>query len=161
MTAKNKPTQKLSASLEDYLEAIYNLQADGEQARSKDIAENLDVSRASVTGALRLLKQKQLVNYQPYDAVTLTNAGKDAAAEVARRHNVLKYFLIKILGVQPEAAQIAACKTEHTLGAETFAKLLAFTEFVREKQKQGQDLAGQFEKFCQKEKAKKNVDTKG
>jgi len=48
----------LSSSLEDYLEAIYNLTVESNIARSKDIAESLGVSRASVTGALRVLKEK-------------------------------------------------------------------------------------------------------
>ena len=57
-----KQMEKLSASLEDYLEVIYNLSKQSRVARSKDIAEALGVSRASVTGALRTLTEKNLVN---------------------------------------------------------------------------------------------------
>lgn len=67
---------KLSASLEDYLEAIFNLAGESNVARSKDIAQSLGVSKASVTGALRVLKEKELANYKPYDFVTLTEVGK-------------------------------------------------------------------------------------
>jgi DtxR family Mn-dependent transcriptional regulator len=65
----------LSASLEDYLEAIYNLAEAKKVARSRDIAEALGVSRASVTGALRALKEKGLIEHEPYGYVTLTEAG--------------------------------------------------------------------------------------
>lgn len=156
--SENPDTQQpLSASLEDYLEAIYNLQADGNPARSKDIADKLDVSRASVTGALKLLSDKGMVNYKPYDTITLTDDGQDAAAQVARRHEVLKYFLTDILGVEPRAAQIAACKTEHTLGQQAFNRLVDFTEFIKARQRQGQDLAGQFKAFSESSKAKKDA----
>ena len=76
---------KLSASLEDYLEAILNLGSENNFARSKDIAQLLGVSRASVTGALRVLKKKGLANYKPYDYVTLTKSGRVAAGEIGRQ----------------------------------------------------------------------------
>ena len=73
MAAENA---NLSSSLEDYLEAIFNLLKESNIARSKDIAESLGVSRASVTGALRVLKEKGLANYKPYDYITLTETGR-------------------------------------------------------------------------------------
>lgn len=142
---KNKD---LSASLEDYLEAIFNLSKDSSIARSRDIAKALDVSRASVTSALRALKQKGLVNYKPYDYVTLTDGGCCAAAKVAKKHKILKSFFEDVLGIETDVAQQAACKAEHTLGAKVIARLLHFIEFVTTNNKSSYDLAGQFEKFC-------------
>ena len=72
---------KLSASLEDYLEAIYNLAAEFNVVRSKNIAELLGVSKSSVTGAMRVLKKRGLANYKPYDCITLTESGQAAAVE--------------------------------------------------------------------------------
>ena len=142
----------LSASLEDYLEAILNLVRESSFARSKDIAKSLGVSRASVTGALRVLKKKGLANYKPYDYVTLTESGRAAAAEIARKHNILKAFFIDVLGVEGDVAQQAACKAEHELGPEIISKLLCFIEFVTESGKNGFDLADEFQKFCKKSK---------
>ena len=141
-------SNKLSASLEDYLEAIFNLAGESDVARSKDIAKLLGVSKSSVTGALRALKQKQLVNYKPYDYVTLTEAGKTAAAKITRKHNILKSFLADVLGIDADIAHRAACKAEHALGAEVIAKLLNFIEFVTQENKNGYDLASKFSKFC-------------
>ncbi|MBW7989295.1 MAG: metal-dependent transcriptional regulator [Planctomycetes bacterium] len=138
----------LSASLEDYLEAILNLSSESSFARSKDIAKSLGVSRSSVTGAMRVLKEKGLANYKPYDYVTLTESGRSAAAEIARKHNILKSFFIDVLGVEAEVAQKAACKTEHELGPEIITKLLCFIEFVTQSSKNGRDLADEFQKFC-------------
>jgi len=142
----------LSASLEDYLESIYNLAAESGGARSKDIAELLAVSQASVTGALRLLKKKGLANYKPYDFVTLTKKGNAAAAEVARKHRILKSFFTDVLGLKPETAQHAACKAEHVLGANVISRLLRFCEFVNGENQNGYDLNTRFRKFCQRKK---------
>lgn len=145
----------LSESLEDYLEAIFNLSKDSKIARSKDIATSLGVSRASVTGALRVLKDKGLANYKPYNYVTLTETGWETAAQVAKKHKILKLFFIDVLGIEPNTAQEAACKTEHSLGPEIIAKLLCFIEFVSHNSRNGCNLAGQFQKFC-KEKTRKS-----
>jgi DtxR family Mn-dependent transcriptional regulator len=150
-TAKNV---NLSASLEDYLEAIYNLANESNIARSKDIANLLGVSRASVTGALRVLKKKGMANYKPYDYVTLTESGQSAAAEIARKHDILKSFFIDVLGVEADVAQQAACKAEHSLGIGIISKLLCFIEFVNQSGKNGFDLSADFQKFCKSKKKK-------
>jgi DtxR family Mn-dependent transcriptional regulator len=139
---------QLSASLEDYLEAIFNLARESNVARSKDIAELLGVSRASVTGALRALKKKGLANYKPYDYVTLTESGRAAAAEIARKHKILMSFFINVLGIESELAQQAACRAEHALGSGIIAKLMSFIEFVTHSGQNGRDLAEQFQEFC-------------
>lgn len=156
MTSEN---DNLSSSLEDYLEAIFNLAKDSNIARSKDIAKSLGVSRASVTGALRVLKDKGLANYKPYDYVTLTESGRETAAEVAKKHKILKSFFIDVLGIEPNAAQQAACKAEHSLGPGIIAKLLCFIEFVSHSSKNGCDLVDQFQQFCKK-KMSQNKNTR-
>lgn len=153
MATKNK---NLSSSLEDYLEAIFNLMEESNIARSKDIAKSLDVSRASVTGALRLLKEKGLANYKPYDYVTLTDTGRATAAKIVRKHNILKSFFTDVLGIKSNLAQEAACKAEHALGPGIIAKLLCFIEFVSHSSENGCDLAEQFQKFC-KDKTPKSA----
>ena len=139
----------LSASLEDYLEAIFNLAGDTTVARSRDIANLLGVSKSSVTGALRVLKKRGLVNYKPYDYVTLTKAGEAAAGEVVRKHNILTSFFVDVLGIETDVARQAACKAEHTLGPDVIARLLCFVEFVTGENKGGYDLASKFRQFCE------------
>ena len=146
---------QLSASLEDYLEAIYNLVDKAQVARSRDIAETLDVSKASVTGALRALKKKGMANYKPYDYVTLTNKGRDEAAKIVRKHNVLKSFFTDVLGINDKTAQAAACRAEHTLGPAVISRLLAFIEFVTHNTKNGIDLSEQFRDFYERKNSRK------
>ena len=140
-------TQKLSASLEDYLEAIFNLADDAGSARSKDIAGALGVARSSVTGALQLLRDKGLANYEPYGCVTLTPRGQAAAREVARKHGILTSFFADVLGVEREAAQRAACRAEHALGPEIIGRLLSFIDYVAASSQNGHDVAGEFRLF--------------
>lgn len=142
--------QPLSASLEDYLEAIFNL-ADGScGARSKDIAAALGVARSSVTGAVQVLRERGLANYQPYGCITLTASGQAAAEEVVRKHNVLTSFFVSVLGVDPEAAQTAACKAEHALGPEIISRLLCYIEYVTADSQSGRDVVGEFQRFCER-----------
>lgn len=145
-----KQAEKLSASLEDYLEAIFNLAADGQGARSKDIAETLGVARSSVTGALQALKDKGLANYRPYGCITLTDSGQTAAAEIVRKHNILKSFFVRVLGVDEETAQQAACRSEHALGAEIIGRLLSFIEYVTESHENGRDVVAEFREFYER-----------
>lgn len=152
-----KKQQKLSSSLEDYLEAIFNLSSEKKVARSKDIAEVLGVSRASVTGALRTLTARGLVNYKPYGFATLTEAGAETASRVANRHNVIKSFFVDVLGVDNAVAQEAACKAEHALGSAIVAKLLNFIEFVGSGNKEGFDVADDFRRFCEQSHSKRGA----
>jgi DtxR family transcriptional regulator, Mn-dependent transcriptional regulator len=137
----------LSSSLEDYLEAIFNLTAGGEVARSKDIADSLKVAKSSVTGALKALAEKKLVNYKPYGYVTLTPPGRVAAGRIARKHNIIKSFFVDILGVDDTLAQEAACKAEHALGPGIISRLLDFTEFLTTRNGSGRNLAVEFRNF--------------
>ncbi|UCG56373.1 MAG: metal-dependent transcriptional regulator [Phycisphaerales bacterium] len=143
-------SHNLSASLEDYLEAILNLERTSNVARSRDIAKLLGVSKSSVTGALRVLKKKGLANYEPYDYVTLTDSGQAVAQEIAKKHDVLTSFFVDVLGVEAEAAQRAACEAEHALGSEIISRLLCFIEYMTESGKNGRDVAGEFGRFCEK-----------
>jgi len=140
----------LSDSLEDYIETIYNLSKESQAAHSKDIAAILGVKRPSVTGALRLLKKRKLANYTPYGAVTLTVAGKKAAAEVIRKHTILNSFFADILGLKQDIAQKTACRAEHALGEQVVKKLLHFIEFVAEESSNGVDMKVKFKKYCKR-----------
>ena len=116
-------TAALSESLEDYLETILELQTRNTVARSKDIAEKLDIKRGSVTGMLKKLAAQDLINYEPYGFVTLTPQGEKIAKEIENRHMVLKDFLFRIIQVDEETAEQTACQMEHAMDKETLARL--------------------------------------
>lgn len=120
--------EKLSEALEDYLETILELQETKTVARSKDIAEKLDIKRGSVTGMLKKLAGQKLINYEPYGYVTLTPEGEKIARDVKRRHIFLKDFLFRILEVDDETAEKTACQMEHAMDEKTFKKFKSFVK---------------------------------
>lgn len=120
---------KVSASLEDYLEAIYHTVEAKGAARAKDIVQRMGVHNSSVTQALRSLSEKKLVNYAPYDVITLTEGGKRIALDVVKRHTTLSEFLSKVLGLDPATADEGACRMEHAIDGAILDRLVQFVEF--------------------------------
>jgi len=121
-------TERLSASLEDYLEAILQLERSFRVARVSEIAVQLDVSRPSVTGALKLLAVRGLVSHAPYGHVTLTEEGTRIAREVERRHLLIRDFLIQVLALPEDKAETSACRLEHVLEPEVLEHFVAYSE---------------------------------
>ena len=148
----------LSASLEDYIEAIYHIIGLKLVARSKEIAARLDVSRASVTEALRALSKKGLINYSPYEAITLTEAGKIIAEDVIFRHEALKHFFIKVLSINDSIAEEGACRIEHAAPPEIIARMISFTEFMQICPRGGDDMLKGFADYCARGKQSDNCD---
>jgi DtxR family transcriptional regulator, Mn-dependent transcriptional regulator len=135
---------KLSSSLEDYLEAIYHLECRDNSARASDIARSLDVSGASVTGALHALSSKKMINYKPYQDITLTAEGRRLAGEVVSRHQTLHRFFVDVLDVEEELAQRAACRMEHSLPRTILERLQNFVEYIDASGKRGDELIEKF-----------------
>ena len=121
----------LSASLEDYLEAIYHIILDKQAARAKDIARRLDLKGPSVTGALQTLSQKGLINYAPYDLITLTPKGMEIARDIVHRHQTLRDFLTNILRIEETEAELNACKMEHNVSPAVLNRLIQLTKFFK------------------------------
>jgi len=143
-----KKGRLLSESLEDYLETILELESDQKVARAKDIADRMGVQRGSVTGALKALVEKRLINYEPYSFITLTPTGKKIAREIKRRHGILEDFLVRVLGVDQIQAEETACRMEHAIDKESIDKLVQFIEFIDQCPRTGGDWVAAFEQFC-------------
>ena len=143
-----KKKSKLSASLEDYLEAIYLISKEDGEARSKGIKEHLQVSGPSVTEALQLLAEKGLVNYAPYESITLTPQGKSIASDVLHRHETLRDFFIDVLGIEAKLADEGACKMEHVASANIIDRMVKYTKYLKHECKgQGCDKGNCFEDY--------------
>ncbi len=145
----------LSESMQDYLEAILAIQEKNQVARVKDIAEKLNILRGSVTGALKNLAEKGLINYEPYSFITLTEQGKIIAGEITRRHRVIRNFLQRILLMEPEAADQNACRMEHSMDREAVDRLVAFIEYIYMCPRTGTDWLDGFVRYFSGEKGSK------
>lgn len=116
--------EKLSGSLEDYLEAIYVEVLKHGCAKVTDIALALNVKKASVTSALNQLASKKLVNYAPYTSVTMTVEGEKLAKKILQKHKVLDTFFNEILELD-NASEIA-CAVEHLISDGNLKKIQKF-----------------------------------
>ncbi len=125
-----KKNGELSENLEDYLEVILDLEKTQKVARAKDIAERLDIQRGSVTGGLKSLEKKGLINYEPYSFITLKPKGNAIAKEITRRHRVLCDFFSNVLQVDAETADATACRIEHAIDAVTMERLVHFIDYI-------------------------------
>ncbi len=143
-----KKSDELSESLEDYLEVILKLEQSQRVARAKDIAEKTEVQRGSVTSALKNLKEKKLINYEPYSFITLTPKGKKLAKEITHRHAVLRDFLLMILQLDEETAELTACRMEHVIDNKSLAKLLFLIDFIYKCPRAGKDWVEAFLDDC-------------
>ena len=96
----------------------------------RDIAGRLKVRSASAHAAVSRLCDMGLANHERYEYVELTDAGREYAKRVVRRHHMLKQFLSEILGVSAEVAEHDACQLEHGVSPETIERLVQFMEFL-------------------------------
>lgn len=113
---------QIRQSAEDYLEAILILSKQGPAVRSVDIASLLEVSKPSVSHAMKLLREDGYIAMDRYGSVTLLEKGAEVANRVYERHKVLT-GLFESLGVSPEVAREDACKIEHYISQESFEKI--------------------------------------
>lgn len=113
---------QIRQSAEDYLETILRLSQNGGEVRSVDVAAMLEVSKPSVSHAMKLLREDGYIAMDRYGTITLLEKGEEIAKRIFERHNVLTQMLIA-LGVSPEVAREDACKMEHDISAESFEKI--------------------------------------
>src|SRR6185437_9634992 len=107
----------LTAPVEDYLKAIYELERAGEPAATTDLAAHLGLTPASVTGMVRRLAGHGLLTHERYRGVRLTQKGKRSALRTIRRHRVIEAYLVQALGyawdeVHPEAERLEHAATD-------------------------------------------------
>lgn len=118
--------KKISSSLEDYLEAIYEIYSAKQGVKAIDISKKLNVGRSSVTEALKTLAQKELVNYSRYGILSLTKEGENEAKKVIEKHRVLYNFFKNKLKLDETEAQENACRVEHVLSENAFCAMIEF-----------------------------------
>ena len=111
-----------TASGEDYLEAILVLQEKLGMVRSVDVARHMGVSKASVTRATTILRKDGFLKMDREHYIYLTSVGRVTAEKIYERHQFFTNRLIAA-GVEPEQAEQDACRMEHAISDESFAKL--------------------------------------
>lgn len=114
----------LTPAHEDYLKAIYALQAQGVRVNNSALAGHLAVTPASTTNMVKRLAELELVSYTPYQEMRLTEAGEKVALEVLRHHRLLELYLHQKLRLPWEQVHAEAERLEHVL-SETLEDAIA------------------------------------
>lgn len=122
---------KIQKSAQDYLETMLMLQQSRGYVRSIDVADQLGVTKPSVSYATKRLRENGYITMDSDGLISLTQAGLDIAQSMFRRHTVLTGVLMS-LGVDEETAREDACKIEHDISEKTFEALCRFAEKMKE-----------------------------
>ena len=142
--------EKVTSSLEDYLEAIYQICRESQVARVKEIAGRMGVTDASVVGALKVLRKKRLVEQERYGYIRLTQAGEAMARDVLGPARGPGAIFHEVLGLGEKAADEEACRAEHCLEDKTVGRLALLQQFLGHKMKKTDRLLGEFGEFVKR-----------
>lgn len=123
--------KKLTASFENYLCAIYEIENEKKAARVKDIANFLKIGAPSVSEAMKVLEKKECINYEPYGLITLTSKGKQIVIEKLERNKIITSFLENVLLVNKEEIAMNAQKIEYAMSEEVLEKFVRFLTFMQ------------------------------
>ena len=113
---------RLRASGEDYLEAVLVLQKKHGMVRSVDVARHMEVSKASVSHAMAVLRDGGFLSMDENYFLHLTETGCEVAEEIYARHCFFREQLIAV-GIDPETAEEEACRMEHVISQESFKRI--------------------------------------
>ncbi len=122
----------LSTSTGDYLKAILELGTSDEPVSSSSLAQRLGVSAPSVTSMVQRLADQGYASYVPYQGVSLTQRGREAALEILRHHRLLELYLERALGYPWDRVHEEAEKLEHTISEELEERIDAALGFPTE-----------------------------
>ncbi|OUM90763.1 MAG: hypothetical protein BAA01_07225 [Bacillus thermozeamaize] len=119
-------------SMEDYLEKIYQISQKKGYARVSDVAQALGLQLPSVSRMIQKMGDKDLVNYEKYGGIVLTDKGHELGQFLHDRHQVLEVFL-QLLGVEDEEVIYRDVEgIEHHISTETLHQIMKFIRFSKQ-----------------------------
>lgn len=121
-----KEQKKISQALENYLKEIYMMESEGAQVRVTDIAEILNISKASVNKAVNALKAQGFLSHEHYGKIELTEDGREIAQNLADNYKICHRFLTEFLDVPERTASEEAGQMSHIISRATRKKLKKF-----------------------------------
>lgn len=118
----------MTTAKENYLKVIFDLVRNGQQAHISQIAEKLNVTRASASRAIKCLQKERLIDHHNYGPVFLTVDGMKIAKIMIRRNQMIQDFLTHLLEIDPDTAKKDACQIEHVISHITTAQLQKYLQ---------------------------------
>jgi DtxR family Mn-dependent transcriptional regulator len=113
----------LTRQAEDYLKVIYEIEQGGTAAPTTEIAEQLNIAAASVSGMLQRLARLGFVKVERYRGARLTAPGRIVALQLLRRHRIIESFLVTTLGYGWDDVHEEAERLEHAASAELIDRM--------------------------------------
>lgn len=126
-----KKEKKLTASFENYLCAIYEIEKNNKAARVKDIANFLSIGPSSVSEAMKALEKKECINYEPYGLITLTKKGQKLVNEKLKRNEIISNFLRDVLLVDESIIAKNSQTIEYGMDEAVLEKFVRFLTFMQ------------------------------
>jgi len=131
--AQHLPDERLSPGTENYLLCLYKLWEDSEAPTTTQLtdtlrqlpaAEGLGTSVPSVAGMIRRMQRQGLVDIGPDKRIRLTRRGTQGGADIARRHRLAEWLVVRLLGMDLYKAHAEAHRLEHGMSQEFQEKLM-------------------------------------
>ena len=122
----------ISKTTEEYLKTIYVLMKQKGIVRVTDIAEKMNCSKPSVTKQLNILSKHNLINYETYGHIEITEDGEMLARKVLADYDILYIFLHDVIGVDEENARNEAAKIKSVIDEKTLSKIASYIYEVLE-----------------------------
>ncbi len=122
----------ISKSLEEYLKTMYVLKKQNGNIRVTDIAEKMNCTKPSVNKALNNLKTANLVNYETYGTIELTEEGENLAKKIIETYDIVNVFLKDVLNLDSEKAEKEAENLKSVMSDYTINKLARYVHKVLE-----------------------------
>ena len=120
----------ISKALEEYLKTMYVIQIQNKEIRVTDIANQMNISKASVNKAINNLKENGLVYYETYGKIELTEKGADLAKKILEAYDISYVFFKDVLGIDEEASKREAEKLKLTMEDNTINNLAKYVHKV-------------------------------
>ena len=120
----------ISKALEEYLKTMYILKKQNGNIRVTDIAEKMECTKPSVNKAINNLKEKELINYETYGTIELTEQGENLAKKILEAYDIVYVFLKEVLNLDDESAKTEAEKIKSVATDNTINKLAKYVHEV-------------------------------
>ena len=120
----------ISKALEEYLKTMYILQVQNKEIRVTDIANQMNLSKPSVNKAIKNLKENELVKYETYGKIELTEKGTDLAKKILEAYDISYVFFKEVLGLDEETSKREAEKLKLTMEDNTINNLAKYVHKV-------------------------------
>ena len=142
-TWKEYNANEVSHSMAHYLVTLRDLRSSQGYARVTDLADALGVTKGAVSTQVRHLKERGYVVEDKARHLSLTDTGETVACQVIYNRGALVRFLHTVLGVDPQQAEIDACKMEHLLSPQTGHRLMAMVQLLLSEEESAQAILEQ------------------